>query len=160
MPKIGLISDTHNYLDPQAPALFAGVEHIVHAGDVGLPAVLRELERIAPVTAVNGNTDVGLPCRDTEVVELCGKKFLVQHIVDPHRLTEAVRRRIRREAPAVVVFGHTHQPFAERIDGVWFLNPGSAGKPRFGQPRTAAVLHIEPDNLRVEFHELRDPRPA
>ncbi len=81
--KIGVISDTHNFLDPKVADLFAGVEHILHAGDVGNWPILSELETIAPVTAVYGNTDMGLPLKETEVVELAGWKFLVHHIVNP-----------------------------------------------------------------------------
>src|SRR5438128_7067088 len=82
--KIGVISDTHNFLDPQIPKLFAGVEHILHGGDIGLPWIILQLEAIAPVTAVLGNTDDGrFQFKDTEVVELAGRKFLVHHIVDP-----------------------------------------------------------------------------
>ena len=70
--KLGLISDTHDYLDPRIPELFAGVDHILHAGDVGRPLLIVELEQIAPVTAVTGNTDEGLPLRETELVTLDG----------------------------------------------------------------------------------------
>src|SRR5207244_12911147 len=84
--KIGVISDTHNFLDPKIPKLFAGVEHILHGGDIGLPWVILELEAIAPVTAVLGNTDDGrLQFKETEIVELAGRKFMVQDIVDPCR---------------------------------------------------------------------------
>ena len=81
--RIGVISDTHAFLDPRVEKLFAGVDHILHAGDVGPHMLLHELEAIAPVTAVVGNTDAGLNLNLTEVVELGGRKFLVHHIVDP-----------------------------------------------------------------------------
>ena len=81
--KIGLISDTHNHLDPRVPTIFAGVDHILHAGDVGLSLILNELELIAPVTAVLGNNDSHLPIPETAMVLLGGKKFLVHHIVTP-----------------------------------------------------------------------------
>ncbi len=153
--KIGVISDTHNFFDPRIPQLFAGVEHILHAGDIGLPAILFQLEAIAPVTAVLGNMDdQSVRARETEIVELAGRKFLLHHIVNPHHVDDSIQARIRREQPAVVVFGHSHKPFCETIDGVLFLNPGSAGKSRFGLKRTLAVLHCNQHELKTEFLEL------
>ena len=153
--KIGVISDTHNFFDPQIPRVFEGVEHILHGGDIGLPAILFQLEGIAPVTAVLGNTDdESVRVRETEVVELASRKFLLHHIVNPHRLDDSLQARIRREQPAVVVFGHSHKPFCQTIDGVLFLNPGSAGKSRFGLKRTLAVLHCDGHGLKAEFVEL------
>src|SRR5690349_1974484 len=107
--KIGVISDTHNYFDPKIPALFAGVDHILHAGDVGKTSIIFQLEQIAPVTAVLGNTDSFLQLRETEVVTLAEKKFLLHHIINPHELAEEIHGRISREGPDVVVFGHTHK---------------------------------------------------
>ena len=81
--RIGVLSDTHNYLDPRVPRLLAGVDHILHGGDIGLPAILLELEQIAPVTVVAGNTDdAGFYYPQTELVALAGRKFLLQHIVN------------------------------------------------------------------------------
>lgn len=139
--KIGVISDTHNFLDPQVPGFFAGVDHILHAGDVGLPAILHRLEQIAPVTCVAGNTDdAGFHYRTTEAVELAGRCFLLTHIVDPHAPAQSLAERIARDRPDVVVFGHTHKPFHEVIRGRLFFNPGYAGKSRFGLERTVAIL--------------------
>jgi putative phosphoesterase len=153
--KIGVISDTHNFLDPRVIALFEGVEHILHAGDIGLPRILLELEQIAPVTAVSGNTDdPGLRYRETEVVELVGKKFLLHHIVDPHRLSEEMKTRIAQHQPKVVVFGHTHKPFSEVINGTLLFNPGYAGKSRFGMPRTVAILHCTDKGIQSEHLAL------
>ncbi len=153
--KIGVISDTHNFFDPRIPELFAGVEHIVHAGDIGLPKILYQLEAIAPVTAVLGNTDdPGFRWRLTEVVELGKRKLLLHHIVNPHSLQENLASRIAREQPDVVIFGHTHKPFSEKINGVLYLNPGYAGKTRFGLPRSVALLHCATRNLRCEFLPL------
>ena len=155
VPRLGVIADTHNFLDPKVPDLFAGVEHILHAGDIGQPWVIAELERIAPVTAVRGNTDdPGFGWRETEVLRLHGRKLLLHHIVNPREPAEALARRLRRETPDLVIFGHTHQPFQERIGGVLFLNPGSAGRARFHLPRSVAILHFEPNGPRVEFCEL------
>jgi putative phosphoesterase len=153
--KIGVISDTHNFFEPQIPARFKGVQHIIHAGDVGLPRILFQLEQIAPVTAVLGNTDEpGLHYPLTEVVELAGRKFLVHHIVNPHSLTEDFQARLQGERPAVVVFGHTHRPFRETIDGTLFFNPGYAGKSRFGLERSVAILHCGPVEIRSEYLAL------
>ena len=153
--KIGLISDTHNYFDPRIPQLFADVEHILHAGDIGLPTILFQLEAIAPVTAVLGNTDdESVRVRETEIVELASRRFLLHHIVNPHHLDDFLQARIRREQPAVVVFGHSHKPFCETIGEVLFLNPGSAGKSRFGLKRTLAILECDQQGLKPEFVEL------
>lgn len=154
--RIGVISDTHNFFDAEIPSLFAGVEHIIHAGDIGQPAILQALEEIAPVTAVAGNTDdPGFRYPLTEVVELGGLKFLVHHIVDPRALEDSLQSRIKRVLPDVVVFGHSHKPFCETVDGILFFNPGAAGKARFGLPRTLAVLHCTGKKLKPEFHTLK-----
>lgn len=153
--KIGVISDTHNYFDPQLPKLFAGVEHILHGGDIGLPRIVRELEQIAPVTPVGGNTDdPGFGYDLTRLAELEGRKFLVHHIVNPHSLTEPLQERIARHRPEVVVFGHTHKPFCETERGILFFNPGYAGKARFGMERSVAILHSTPRGLRAEYLRL------
>jgi putative phosphoesterase len=152
--KIGVISDTHGHLDPKVFKLFAGVDHILHGGDIGLPVLILELEEIAPVTAVLGNNDVGMSFRETEVKTLGERTVLVHHIVNPHRLVDPVAERIRNARPNIVVFGHTHQPFNETIEDTLFLNPGYSGKPRFAMPRSVAVLHLEASGPRVEFHSL------
>jgi putative phosphoesterase len=156
MLRIGVISDTHNFLDPKVPELFAGIDHILHAGDIGQPRLILQLEQIAPVTAVLGNTDdSGLHFRQIEVVELDGRKFLVHHIVAPHAPDEALQRRLAREKPAVVVFGHTHKPFSETINSTLFFNPGYAGKTRFGMARSVAILHCTANGIRPEFIPLQ-----
>jgi putative phosphoesterase len=152
--KIGVISDTHNFLDPKVHELFAGVNHILHAGDVGNASLIAELEAIAPVTAVYGNTDTGLPFKETEIIELGARKFLIHHIVNPHAPGERVKERIARAQPDVVVFGHTHRTFCETIGGVLYFNPGSAGKPKFGLGRTVAILHCDANEIRHEFIPL------
>ena len=152
--KIGVISDTHGFLDPRIPKFFEGVDHILHGGDVGAPMVLLELENIAPVTAVLGNVDLGMPLKLTEVVELGGRKFLLHHIVEPRNLGNDLAATIGRARPDVVVFGHTHKPFSETINNILFLNPGYTGKQRFNLPRTLALLSIENGKLRVEFQSL------
>ncbi len=143
--KVGLISDTHGFFDPRIPELLAGVEHILHAGDIGSGQILMQLERIAPVTAVLGNNDygiAGLDCRETEVVELGGRKFLVHHIVNPRFHTDRVRALLKQHQPDFVVFGHTHEFFDAVLEGRRFVNPGYAGRPRFNLPRLLATLDL------------------
>ncbi len=153
--KIGVISDTHNFLDPKIAERFTGVGHILHAGDIGLPWILTELEGVAPVTAVAGNTDDPkwryAPAR---AVELAGRKFFVQHIVHPQAPEEDLRERLARERPDAVVFGHTHQRFCETLNGVLFFNPGYAGRPKFNLTRSAAILHCDAKGIRAEYFDL------
>jgi uncharacterized protein len=148
--KIGVISDTHDFFDPKIPGLFAGVEHILHAGDIGSAFITFELEQIAPVTAVAGNTDTDLPFKETEIVKLAARKFFVHHIVNPYSPADRIKNRIAREHPDAVVFGHTHQPFCEMIGGILFFNPGYAGRARFGMERSVAVLHCDEREIRAE----------
>jgi putative phosphoesterase len=153
--KIGVISDTHDFFDPKIPSLFKGVDHILHAGDIGLPRILLNLEEIAPVTAVEGNTDdPSFHYRLTEVIVLAGRKFLIHHIVQPRNLSDELAERIWREKPDVIVFGHSHRPFSETIDGILFFNPGYAGKSRFGMERTLALLHCDEKGVRAEYFPL------
>jgi hypothetical protein len=152
--KLGIISDTHGHLDPRVETIFAGVDHILHAGDIGDPMIELELKAIAPVTLVLGNNDPGLSFKDTELLTLGGRKFLLHHIVNPRALTHSLASQIRRQAIEAVVFGHTHKPFAETINGVFFFNPGYAGQPKFGAQRSVAILHLEPAGFRPEFINL------
>ena len=154
MTRIGVVSDTHGYFDPALPGLLKGVEHILHAGDIGLPWLILELESIAPVTAVIGNCDSGVEYRETEMVRIVGRKFLVHHIVDPEAPTDALKRRIARDNPDVVVFGHTHKRFCRQIGQILFFNPGYAGKPRFNLPRSVAVLSCDESGITAEYIEL------
>jgi len=153
--RIGVISDTHNYLDPRIPGLFAGVEHILHAGDIGLPSILLELQEVAPVTAVSGNTDdPGFHYLQTQTVELADRKFLLHHIVNPHSPDDSLQECLARERPDVVVFGHTHKPFSQIIGEILFFNPGYAGKPRFGMERSVAILEGGGNRLRSQYFTL------
>jgi putative phosphoesterase len=152
--KIGVISDTHGFLDPKIFELFAGVEHILHAGDIGYAAMILDLEAIAPVTAVIGNTDGGINFRETEIIELAARKFLVHHIVNPFAPGDKIKNRIAREQPNAVVFGHTHKQFCETLGGILFFNPGYSGKPKFGAERSAAILHCDEKEIRAEFFPL------
>ena len=152
--KLGLISDTHDYLDPRIPELFAGVDHILHAGDVGRSLLIVELEQIAPVTAVTGNTDEGLTLRETELVALGGKKFLIHHIVTPGVGSPRIDRRLRDDAPDVVMFGHTHKPFVQQVGSILYFNPGYAGRQRFEMPRSVAVMEIKAGKISHRFVTL------
>jgi hypothetical protein len=152
--KIGVLSDTHGFLDPKISKLFAGVSHILHAGDVGDAFIAFELAQIAPVTVVLGNTDLGLSFKETEVVELAARKFLVHHIVNPYALSDKLKTRIAQERPDAVIFGHTHKRFCETMGGILFFNPGYAGKPKFGTERCAAIFHCDEKEIRPEFFPL------
>jgi putative phosphoesterase len=152
--KIGVISDTHDYLDPRTEKLFAGVDHILHGGDVGLQQIILELEQIAPVTAVLGNTDAGNPLRLTEVVTLAGRKFLVHHIVNPLTPDDKLREKLAKTRPDVVIFGHTHKPFNQVIGGTLFFNPGYAGRPKYNTERNVALLHCDDKEIRAEYLPL------
>ena len=151
--KLGLISDTHGFLDPRLPKLFRGVDHILHAGDIGPDRLLVQLESIAPVTAVLGNTDSSNWINLTETPTLGGRKFLIHHIVSPRSLTAELEAQIKLAQPNVILFGHTHRRFEETINGVLFINPGYSGQPKQGAERSVAVLHLE-KMLRVEFISL------
>jgi len=152
--KLGIISDTHGFLDPRIETLFAGVDHILHAGDIGDPLLELELNFIAPVTMVLGNNDLGMSFKETEIVTLADKKFLLHHIVNPRAPSDSVQTLLRRHRPDVVVFGHSHKMFAETVDGVFFFNPGYAGKPKFGAERSVALLRLDGTDLRHEFIPL------
>ena len=154
--KIGVISDTHGFLDPRVEKIFAGVDHILHAGDIGYAALILELEFIAPVTAVLGNNDAELSFsfKETQSVELAQRKIMVHHIVNPFELAEKIGNRIRRERPTVVVFGHTHKKFSETVNGILFFNPGYAGKPKFGADRSVAILDCDKNGIRHTFIPL------
>ncbi len=108
MTTVGILSDNHGDWPPHIAESLAGVDAIIHAGDIGPYKLVLDMEAIAPTTAVLGNTDGDMPINESAVVMLDGKKFFVQHIVDPHRLQASLRERLKRIEPDVVVFGHTH----------------------------------------------------
>jgi hypothetical protein len=152
--KLGIISDTHGFLDPRVETIFNGVDHILHAGDIGDPVIELELKFIAPVTVVLGNNDLGLPFRETETVKVAQRKFLVHHIVNPQALTDRLAATVAREKPDAVIFGHTHKKYTGMVNGVLYVNPGYAGKPRFGAERSVAILHVKKNALETEFIPL------
>ena len=153
--RIGVISDTHDYFDPKIKRFFKGVDHILHGGDIGLPWLILQLEEIAPVTAVLGNADeAGLNYKEMEIVTLGERKFLIYHEVDPKNPEDKIKKRIIRENPDVVVFGHTHKQFCETIANTLYLNPGYAGKQRFNLPRSVAVLTCDAEGITADFIQL------
>jgi len=154
MKRIGVISDTHGHLDPKVLDLFKGVDHILHAGDIGLPWLILELQDIAPVTAVLGNNDEGLEFKDTELLQFDGRKFLLHHVVDVKAPDEKIKRRIIRDNPDVVVFGHTHKRFCEKMGETLYFNPGYAGKPRFNLARSVAILSCDEKGMTADYFEL------
>ena len=159
--RIGVISDNHGYLDPEVLEIFAGVEHIIHGGDIMDPEILTALEHIAPVTAVAGNLDSGrlaaqLPREATG--EVGGIKFVVEH--KPKRLLKrlaAGKITVGGEPwrPDLVVWGHLHTPTAVWIDGVLHLNPGTASSPdEEDDGPTVAIVEETPGGLAVRFVPL------
>jgi putative phosphoesterase len=140
--QIGVISDTHGLLRPEALAVLrdAQVDHILHAGDVGNYDILDALRAVAPVTAIRGNIDLHGACAElpaTEMVELGGAFFYLVHSVYNLDLNPVAA------GVAVVVSGHSHQPNIETRNGVLYLNPGSAGPRRFNLPVSVASARIE-----------------
>ena len=137
--SVGVISDTHGLLRPEALAALRGSDRIVHAGDIGSPDVLRALEEIAPVVAVRGNNDHG-PWADklplTDAFELDGASLYVIHDVKELGLDP------RAVGLSVVIAGHSHRPLSEERDGVLFFNPGSAGPRRFRLPISVGHLVV------------------
>lgn len=148
---IGVISDTHGLLRPEALAALTGVEQILHAGDVGNPRILDTLREIAPVTAIRGNVDRWGECAElpaTEAVELGGRLFYLVHSVADLDVNPVVA------GIAVVVSGHSHKPSIEARDEVMYLNPGSAGPRRFNLPVTVALITVDKDGIRPRIVEL------
>ena len=148
MPVVGLISDTHGLLRPEAVRALAGSDVIIHAGDVGGPEILDALRAVAPVVAVRGNVDTGawasaLP--GTAVAEVCGTLIYVLHDLNELDLDPAAA------GFGVVVSGHSHQPASAERGGVLFVNPGSAGRRRFKLPVTVERLDLGRRPWDVEF---------
>lgn len=144
--KVGVISDTHGLLRPEVAHLFAGVSHIIHAGDIGAEHVVEGLRQIAPVTAIRGNIDSGDWTQnycDTETVRLGRHVFYIVHDVSE------LQNKPAPDGIDAVIYGHSHRASVRTIGGVLYLNPGSAGPRRFKLPITLATLDLD------DRHELR-----
>jgi putative phosphoesterase len=145
--RLGIISDTHNLLRPEVFDVFSGVDHILHAGDIGEPDILTALEAIAPVTAVYGNTD-GWEIRDRvpQVAKLRLEGFDVV-VTHGDQLGSPTPEKLHAAFPdaEILVYGHTHKPLFTTIDVVrTVMNPGGAGAPRFGLPPSVGIMELEP----------------
>jgi putative phosphoesterase len=148
---IGIISDTHGLLRPEALRVLAHVDHIIHGGDIGDPEIITALRRIAPVTAIRGNVDTGewaTEFAETEFVRLAGRLFYVLHDLNTLQVDPVA------QGIDVIVSGHSHVPKINTVDGLLYLNPGSAGRRRFKLPITLARLEIAPDGLKPIIHDL------
>jgi putative phosphoesterase len=148
---IGIISDTHGLLRPEALRMLAHVDHIIHGGDIGDPEIITALRRIAPVTAIRGNVDTGewaTEFAETEFVRLAGRLFYVLHDLNTLQVDPV------GQGIDVIVSGHSHVPKINTVDGLLYLNPGSAGRRRFKLPITLARLEIAPDGLKPIIHDL------
>ncbi|HKQ27755.1 MAG TPA: metallophosphoesterase family protein [Burkholderiales bacterium] len=148
---VGLISDTHGLLRPEALAALRGSRHIVHAGDIGDPAVLEALSKVAPVTAVRGNNDTGpwaRKLRETEELRIGKTRIFVIHDLAELDLDPAAA------GFDVVVAGHSHRPKEELRDGVLYVNPGSAGPRRFKLPIAVARLELSSRGPAFKLLEL------
>ena len=148
---IGVISDTHGLLRPEAIEALHGARHIIHAGDIGDPAVLDRLSEIAPVTAVRGNVDreawaKNIP--ETNVLEVDGVSIYILHIL------ENLDLKPKSAGIAAVIYGHSHVPRQEMKDGVLYFNPGSAGPRRFQLPVTVGKLIGQDGKIRAEIVQL------
>lgn len=151
MLKIGIISDTHGLLRPEALEALRGVDHILHAGDVGAPEILQRLEALAPVTAIRGNVDTDAPLSNlpaTEMIDLQGTLIYMVHSIQDLDLDPAW------SGIHMVVSGHSHQPRIDTHKGVLYVNPGSAGPKRFSLPISLAFANIDGPNVEATLHRL------
>ena len=151
LPLIGVISDTHGLLRPEAFEALRGVEHILHAGDVGDPAILDALHALAPVTAISGNIDIHGPCGAlpaTEAITLHGHTFYMLHDRQALDLDPAAG------GFAAVISGHSHRPLIEWRQGVLYMNPGSAGPRRFTLPVSLGLISMGASELQPRLVNL------
>lgn len=151
MQRIGLISDTHGLLRPEALAFLRGCQHIIHGGDIGEQRILDELAAIAPVTAVRGNNDMAPWAKDvpdTAVIEIDGVRVYAIHDLGQLDIDPAAA------GVRVVMSGHSHRPLARERDGVLYINPGSAGPRRFKLPISAAELLLDGGAVTSRIVEL------
>ena len=151
MTRIGLISDTHGLLRPEALAFLHGCDHIVHGGDIGGPDILAQLAGIAPLTAVRGNNDRDAwadAVPETDLVQVGGVFLYALHDIAELDIDAA------SAGVQVVVTGHSHKPSIDRRDGVLYVNPGSAGPRRFSLPISVGELIVDGDTLTPRIVEL------
>lgn len=151
MVRVGLISDTHGLLRPEAVAALQGVDQIIHAGDIGAAAIIEALAAIAPVTAIRGNNDTADWARafpDTVDLVVGGCRIHVLHDLKQLAIDPV------REGVQVVVSGHSHKPLVDRRDGVLYVNPGSAGRRRFSLPVSVGELRIADGDAQARLVEL------
>ena len=137
--RVGVISDTHGLLRPEAIAALAGVSHILHAGDIGDPSILERLAEIAPVTAIRGNIDTHGPCAQlpaTEYVTAAGHNIYILHNRADLDLNP------RAASLHAVIYGHSHKPSIEHSQAILYFNPGSAGPRRFSLPISLGILEL------------------
>ena len=138
--RIGVIADTHGLVRPNVADVFASVDHIVHAGDIGSAQVLQALRAIAPVTFVEGNND-DAGGEDIVRATIGGLRILLTHILPkPQKPAPRVLASLRDEPADIVIFGHSHMQFNDRAGGVWYFNPASAGPRRFHLPVSVGLL--------------------
>ncbi len=148
---IGVISDTHGLLRPEAIAALNGVDHILHAGDVGDADILDKLRAIAPLTAIRGNVDVSGACGAlpaTDAVEVGGRLFYLVHSIEDLDIAPLAA------GVAVVVYGHSHRAQIQERQGVMYLNPGSAGPRRFNLPISLATITVGGGKVDARILEL------
>lgn len=157
MTRVGLISDTHGLLRPEAKEFLRGCDNIIHGGDIGDPGILEELAMLAPVTAVRGNNDVGPwaeALRETELLKVEGVVVYVIHNLAEFDI-ESSAAGVR-----VVVSGHSHKPSIMEREGVFFVNPGSAGPRRFTLPIAVGELTVVGSSVSPRIVELKIERPS
>ncbi len=148
---VGVISDTHGLLRPEAVKVLTGSNLILHAGDIGKPEVLQGLQAIAPTIAVRGNNDKGTWAEtilESETVEVEGVRIHIRHIVQELAINP------RDAGVRIVISGHSHKPLITEHGGILFINPGSAGPRRFKLPVSVAQLHLNGLQVRPQIIDL------
>jgi uncharacterized protein len=141
--KLGIISDTHGLYDEAVNKIFAGVDRIIHAGDIGKLEIIDRLETIAPVFAVEGNNDWFGQYPTERLEEISGRRVLIRHIFgELHQLDASAHRTLETYRPDLLIFGHSHRPYQHQLDRTLLFNPGSAGPRRFNLPRTVGLITL------------------
>ncbi|HUR82248.1 MAG TPA: metallophosphoesterase family protein [Thermoanaerobaculia bacterium] len=155
--RIGVISDTHGVVHPRVPELFARMDRILHAGDVGGAHVLRELESLAPLTYVDGNNDDATG-EDIRRFDIEGLRVLLTHILPrPHKPAPRVLDSLKMKSADIVIFGHSHLPHHEVVGGVTYFNPASSGPRRFNYPVSIGMIEKRGDEWKA-MHVALDER--